>query len=159
MVARREERFGALLLESKPLARPDPDKQRAAMLEGIRRIGLDALPWSPEARQWRARAVSARVAPRRVCQCRSMGRPEENWPDVSDAALLANIETWLGPYLDGVTRRDHLARLDVLSALKSLLDWNQAKRLDENAPTHLTVPSGSSICALSTSPVSHRCWR
>ena len=64
---------------------------------------------------------------------------------MSDAALLTNIETWLGPYLDGVTRRDHLARLDVLSALKSLLDWNQAKRLEENAPTHLTVPSGSHL--------------
>lgn len=134
VVARREERFGALLLEAKPLARPDADKQRAAMLEGIRRLGLDALPWSPEARQWRARV-----------ECLRAWIPEENWPDVSDAALLANLETWLGPYLDGITRRDHLARLDVLSALKSLLDWNQAKQLDENAPTHLTVPSGSHL--------------
>lgn len=134
VVARREERFGALLLEAKPLTRPDADKQRAAMLEGIRRLGLDALPWSPEARQWRARV-----------ECLRAWTPEENWPDVSDATLLATLETWLGPYLDGITRRDHLARLDVLSALKSLLDWNQAKRLDENAPTHLTVPSGSQL--------------
>jgi ATP-dependent helicase HrpB len=134
VVARREERFGALLLDAKPLTRPDADKQRAAMLEGIRRLGLDALPWSPEARQWRARL-----------QCLHAWAPEENWPDVSDTALLANLETWLGPYLDGITRRDHLARVDLLAALKSLLDWNQAKRLDENAPTHLTVPSGSHL--------------
>ena len=119
---------------AKPLARPDAERLRAAMLEGVRRLGLDALPWTPEARQWRARV-----------QCLHAWTPEENWPDVSDAALLTNIETWLGPYLDGVTRRDHLARLDVLSALKSLLDWNQAKRLEENAPTHLTVPSGSHL--------------
>ena len=134
VVARREERFGALLLESKPLIKADPERLRAAMLEGVRRLGIDALPWTPETRQWRARV-----------QCLHAWTPEENWPDVSDAALLTNIETWLGPYLDGVTRRDHLARLDVLSALKSLLDWNQAKRLEENAPTHLTVPSGSHL--------------
>ena len=151
VVARREERFGALLLEAKPLTRPNADKQRAAMLEGVRRLGIEALPWTSEARQWRARlqCLHAWTPPHRdVPVSRETGsreRPEENWPDVSDTALLANLETWLGPYLDGITRRDHLARLDVLSALKSLLDWNQAKRLEENAPTHLTVPSGSHL--------------
>ena len=55
VVARREERFGALLLESKPLIKADPERLRAAMLEGVRRLGIDALPWSPETRQWRAR--------------------------------------------------------------------------------------------------------
>ncbi len=134
VVARREERFGALLLETKPLAKADPEKMRAAMREGIRRLGLGALPWTPEARQWQARVL-----------CLREWLPEENWPDVSDAALLENLDTWLGPYLDGVTRRDHLARVDVLAALKSLLDWNQAKRLEAGAPTHLTVPSGSHL--------------
>jgi ATP-dependent helicase HrpB len=132
VLARREERFGALLLESKPLARPDPEKLRAAMLDGIRRLGLEALPWTPEARQWQARV-----------QCLRAWAPEENWPDVSDDALRADLERWLGPYLDGVTRRDHLARLDMVNALKGLLDWNQTKRLDEGAPTQLAVPSGA----------------
>ncbi len=134
VVARREERFGALLLESKPLAKADPEKMRAAMREGIRRLGLGALPWAPEARQWQARVL-----------CLREWLPEENWPDVSDVALLENLDTWLGPYLDGVTRRDHLTRVNVLAALKGLLDWNQAKRLEEGAPTHLTVPSGSHL--------------
>jgi len=132
VLARREERFGALLLESKPLARPDPEKLRAAMLDGIRRLGLEALPWTPEARQWQARV-----------QCLRAWAPEENWPDVSDDALRADLERWLGPYLDGVTRRDHLARLDMVNALKGLLDRNQTKRLDEGAPTQLAVPSGA----------------
>jgi ATP-dependent helicase HrpB len=132
VVTRREERFGALLLESKPLAKPDSEKQRAAMLDGIRQLGLEALPWTREARQWQARVL-----------CLRDWAPEENWPDVSDAALLTELERWLGPYLDGVTRRDHLARLDMLNALKALLDWKQQQRLDEGAPTHLVVPSGS----------------
>ena len=67
------------------------------------------------------------------------------WPDVSDAALLASLEDWLAPWLDGVTRRDHLARVKLHDALHALLDWNQQRRLDEQVPTHLTVPSGSRI--------------
>ncbi len=132
VVSQREERFGALLLERKPLAKPDPEKQRTAMLDGIRLLGLGALPWTHEARQWQARV-----------QCLREWVPEENWSDVSDVTLFADLERWLGPYLDGVTRRDHLARLDLLNTLKALLDWKQQQRLDEGAPTHLTVPSGS----------------
>ena len=54
-------------------------------------------------------------------------------------------KTWLAPWLDGVTRREHLARVDLRGALHGLLDWNQQRRLDELAPTHLAVPSGSRI--------------
>jgi ATP-dependent RNA helicase HrpB len=134
VVARREERFGALVLETKPLAKADPGKLRAAMIEGIRRLGLNALPWTREAREWQARVLSLR-----------QWLPEEEWPDVADAALLATLEHWLGPYLDGVTRRDHLTRLDLLSILASTLDWNASRRLEEGAPTHVTVPSGSRL--------------
>ena len=132
VVARREERFGALVLESKPLTDPDPEKLRAAMLEGIRRLGIEALPWTREAREYQARVLS-------------LGHwlPNEDWPDMSDAALVAGLEDWLGPYLEGVTRRDHLARLDLPAILNSLLGWERSRRLDEGAPTHLAVPSGS----------------
>ena len=134
VIARREERFGALVLDSRRLSDADPEKLRAAMLEGVRRMGIEALPWTREAREWQARVLSLK----RWC-------PEENWPDVSDAALLAALADWLGPYLDGVTRREHLARLDLLSILKNRIDWEQGRRLDEGAPTHLAVPSGSHV--------------
>jgi ATP-dependent helicase HrpB len=134
VVACREERFGALVLEARPLSKPDPARQRAAVIEGIRRLGLEALPWTREARDWQARVLSLR-----------RWLPEEDWPDVSDAALLAALEDWLAPYLGGVTRRDHLARLDLLSILDARLDWKTRQRLEEGAPTHLTVPSGSRL--------------
>ncbi|MHB8534885.1 MAG: ATP-dependent helicase HrpB [Sulfuricaulis sp.] len=134
VVARREERFGALVLDSKPLNGADPEKMRAAMLEGIRRLGIEALPWTREAREWQARVLSLRH-----------WLPDEDWPDVADAALLAMLEEWLGPYLDGVTRRDHLARLDLPALFASRLGWEKNRRLDEGAPTQLTVPSGSSL--------------
>jgi ATP-dependent helicase HrpB len=134
VVARREERFGELLLDSSATKDADPEALRAAMLEGVRRMGLEALPWTAAAREWQARVLSLR----QWC-------PEEAWPDVADAALLATLEDWLGPYLDGVTRRTHLARLDLPEILRARLDWKQQQRLDEAAPTHLEVPSGSRI--------------
>jgi len=134
VVARRVERLGALVLDSAPLKKADPAKLRAAMLEGVRRLGLDVLPWTDEARQWQARVLSLR-----------QWFPEENWPDVSDSALTATLDDWLAPYLDGITRRDHLARLDMFGILKVRLDWKQGQQLDSDAPTHIAVPSGSQL--------------
>jgi len=134
VIARREERFGALVLEGKPLTQADPEKIRVAMLEGIRRLGIEALPWTRAAREWQTRVLSLR-----------QWLPQENWPDVSDAALRETLEEWLGPYLDGMSRRDHLARLDLLAILKARLDWDMGRRLEEGAPTHLEVPSGSHV--------------
>ena len=68
---------------------------------------------------------------------------QRGWPDDADTALLGSLESWLGALLEGVTRRDQLARVDLAGALHGLLDWNAQRRLDELAPTHLTVPSGS----------------
>ncbi len=134
VVARREERFGALVLDSKPLTDADANQMRAAMLDGIRRLGIEMLPWTREAREWQARVLSLRH-----------WLPAENWPDVSDMALRETLDDWLGPYLDGITRRDHLTRLDLSAILKNLLGWEQGRRLEEEAPTHLEVPSGSRV--------------
>lgn len=132
VVARREQRLGELMLDSAVLTNPDPARLLAAMIDGIRRLGLDALPWTTEARAWQARVV-----------CLRAWLPEEAWPDVSDPLLLETLEQWLAPYLGGITRRAHLTRIDLLAALRSQLDWSRGTRLDEMAPTHLGVPSGA----------------
>jgi ATP-dependent helicase HrpB len=134
VVARRVRRLGALVLDERRLEGAAGAAGLAAMLEGVRRLGLEALPWTPELRQWQARVLLLR---------REFGA--EAWPDVSDVALLDGLERWLAPRLAGVLRREHLARLDLREALQSLLDWNQRRRLDELAPTHVVVPTGSRI--------------
>jgi ATP-dependent helicase HrpB len=106
------------------------------MLAGIRELGLEALPWTPELRQWQGRVLLCR---------RAMPVDLEPWPDVSDGALLDTLEAWLAPSLAGITRATHLPRVDLAGALRSLLGWAGQQRLDELAPTHLTVPSGSRI--------------
>lgn len=134
IVAQREERLGELILGSGAIPDPDTEKLRAAGLEGIRSLGIEALPWSREARDFQSRVLSLR-----------QWLPQEDWPDLSDAALQETLEDWLGPYLDGVMRREHLNRLDLLAILKARLDWKLQQRLEEGAPTHLIVPSGSRL--------------
>jgi len=108
----------------------------SALLGGIRELGLDALPWTKEARALRQRLTFAREVDT---------QPSRPWPDVSDNALLATLDDWLAPWLTHMSRRDHLARLDMTGIIAALLDWNQRQRLDEIAPMHLQVPSGSRI--------------
>lgn len=131
VLARRRRRLGALPLEDKPLAQADPEKLRAAMLDGVRQLGLGVLPWSDDLVRWRERIGFLR---------RHGG---EDWPDLSDSALLSSLADWLGPYLDGVSRRDHLARVDLGAALKALVPWEKQREVDRLVPTHIEVPSGS----------------
>ena len=67
------------------------------------------------------------------------------WPAVSDAALGEHLGDWLAPWLNGVTRREHLAKLPLTDALRGLLNRQQQRQLEEWAPPELTVPSGSRI--------------
>ena len=71
--------------------------------------------------------------------------PGANWPAVDDLSLSANMATWLLPWLDGITRIQHLSRLSMPQLLKGLLSREQLLRLEELAPTHFTAPTGSRI--------------
>jgi ATP-dependent helicase HrpB len=137
VLARRTVMFGALVLEEKPLAEVPTEPARAAMLRGVRELGIAALAWDREARDLQARIQFVRAA---------LGTASAAaWPDVSDPALAAAPEAWLGAWLDGVTRSAHLARIPVAEALRALLSREQQRELDEWAPTHLTMPTGSRI--------------
>jgi len=91
----------------------------------------------------RAAPASATAAP--ASGTAAPGCGAGNWPPVSDTALLQTRDTWLPPWLEGITRRDHLARLSMIDVLRGILTWEQQKALDQLAPTHLQVPSGSRI--------------
>lgn len=60
-------------------------------------------------------------------------------------ALLENLEHWLGPFLAGMNRWSDLARIDLLQALNSLLDYPAQQQLQALAPTHLTIPTGQRV--------------
>ena len=134
IIAQREERLGELLIGVAPLENPDPERLRRAVLDGVRHLGVAALPWTRQARDFQARLLSMRY-----------WFPEEGWSDLSDSTLQETLEVWLGPFLSGMTRRDHLDRLDLLTILKAQLDWKQNQSLEEGAPSYLVVPSGSRL--------------
>jgi ATP-dependent helicase HrpB len=134
VVAERQSRIGALVVERRPLPTVQGGGLAAAMCEGVRTMGLSALPWTEAARQLQARVMSLRH-----------WRGNQDWPDLGDDTLLAQLESWLPPHLDGVTRRDHLSRLDLATILRQQLDYPQQQLLDRLAPTHLEVPTGSRI--------------
>jgi len=139
VIARREERLGELVIAEKPLDAPDPGALAATLLAGIRELGTEALPWTKELRTWQARVALLREA------CPTHAGSRGAWSDAADAALLASLEDWLLPWLGGMSRRSHLARLDLGAALRALLAPDQQRLLGELAPTHVTVPSGSRI--------------
>ena len=134
--ARRERRFGSLLLQSSELRHPDPAAWAAAALTGVRQLGVAALPWTRELRLWQAR----------VSLMRQFAVPApESWPDLSDEALAATLDSWAPPWITGFARREHLARMDLGNALRGRLSHAQGAILEREAPTHFVVPSGSRI--------------
>ena len=136
--AERQRKVGELVLERQALAALDEAARGRALVGLVRRKGLELLPWTPELRQWQAR-----VALLRELDIQQQGQSE--WPDLSDAALLASLDQWLTPFLSKVNRLSHFAGLDLPSILQALLPWPLPQRLDELAPRALSVPSGSRI--------------
>ncbi|MFT0519490.1 ATP-dependent helicase HrpB [Pseudomonas faucium] len=136
--AERQRKVGELVLSREPLPGLDDEARARALLGLVRRKGLNLLSWTPELRQWQARVALLR-------QLDMAGTGQSEWPDLSDEALLARLEDWLQPYLGKVSRLSHFAALDLSSMLRNLLPWPLPQRLDEWAPTHLAVPSGSNI--------------
>jgi ATP-dependent helicase HrpB len=156
VIARRTVELDSLMLEEKPLPEILPEAARAAMLVGVRELGIEALPWTRDARDLQARMEFVRGLLRGPNAARpgggsgnnaqpGSGDQEHDWPAASDSELATTVDTWLGPWLDGITRKDHLARIPLIDALRSLLSWEQQRELEALAPTHLHVPSGSQI--------------
>lgn len=131
LVARREQRFDRIVLDSRPAGRVEPAHAAQALTEAVRELGLSVLPWSDALQQWRARAMSVRG-----------WMPESGLPDLSDATLLATLEEWLCPAFAGKTRLEALSEEALSEALKSRLEWAQRQLVDRHAPARIAVPSG-----------------
>ena len=129
VLARRQERFGALVLEDRAWKDAPDDAMARAMLDGVRDLGIN---WSKGARLFAARVTVLREA-------------GEDLPDMAEEALLEEAEDWLLPYLDGLKTAEDWKAFDVLGALRARLAWEQMTALDAKAPPSFTTPLGRKI--------------
>jgi ATP-dependent helicase HrpB len=128
VVARRVRKLGAIVLSEKPLKNVNVHN---ALVTGLKTEGLGLLKWTQDATRLRERLAFLH---------RVIGPP---WPAVDDNALLSNVDSWLD--LGTARRKADLANINAGTALKALLPWPEAAKLDDLAPDRLEVPSGSHI--------------
>ncbi|EMH1202780.1 ATP-dependent helicase HrpB [Serratia sp. TKO39] len=130
----KRQQIGRLTLRAQPLAKPADEELQQALLDWVRAQGLAVLNWEGAAEQLRVRL-----------QCAQAWLPEAEWPAVDEEPLLAALEQWLLPSLNGVRDLRGLKQVNIAEALSRLLDWQQKQRLDNALPTHYTVPTGSRL--------------
>lgn len=136
-IAEEQQKIGALILQRIRLDSVPADAKSAALIQHIRKQGINLLPWTPELKQWCARVLLVRS--------NEGGSSGYDWPDVSDEVLLATLEQWLGPYLNDVNLLNDFKKINLADVLQASLPWEKQQALNELAPTHLKVPSGSNI--------------
>jgi ATP-dependent helicase HrpB len=128
VLARRQKRLGALVLEERS-APPDASDAAMALLNEARR-DPSRLPWTEGARNLQARLKLMH------------GLEADSWPAADDDSLIGSLEDWLLPHLQGLTRLGDLAGLDLGAILLDRLDWALKSRLEKELPTHLPLPGG-----------------
>ena len=131
--ARRRKRLHAITLSEQNLPVAASEQSARILADGLAAAGLDRLPWSKPLKQWRDRVMFLRAA-----------APDE-WPDLSDAALAASRADWLVPALTDKTSLSDLSAGDLSDAVMALLPWDKRARLERDAPTHFTAPTGTSL--------------
>ncbi|OUR93811.1 ATP-dependent helicase HrpB [Gammaproteobacteria bacterium 42_54_T18] len=134
LVAEEQLCIGKLIIRSKALKSLTQEQKTLALIQWIKKQGLQCLPWTNDIKQWQARVLLLRESDTNNNLC---------WPDISEAHLSTTIEEWLAPYLNNITHIKQLNNIDMFSILKNLLPWPLPNKLNELAPNSITVPSGS----------------
>jgi ATP-dependent helicase HrpB len=133
--ARRKRTLHAITLSEAPLALTPSAETARVLADGLIAAGIEQLPWSKQAKQWRDRVMFLRKAE----------GDASAWPDLSDSALAEQRETWLAPALHDKTALKDFSTGDLSDALLTLLPWELRARLEREAPTHFEAPTGTQL--------------
>lgn len=129
--SRHVRRLDAIVLASEPRPVAPSEETARRLADGIAKLGTSRLPWSKQQIQLRDRVGFLRAA------------GEDEWPDLTDAALAETVEEWLAPVLDGKTKLSEIGADTLGAALDALLPWHLKRRLEDEAPTHFEAPTGN----------------
>ncbi len=131
--ARRIKRYMNIELDARQISAPDPAAVEKALVNELARRGASRLPWTKDQQRLR----------KRIGYVRDNGQAD--LPDLSDKALTATLDDWLGPFLAGRMTLDAIDASCLGDALASLLPYDIQSRLDRLAPSHFTAPTGSKV--------------
>jgi ATP-dependent helicase HrpB len=134
VIARNTSRLGAVIISEQNIELRG-ENVSTAMVEGIRQMGLNCLPWDKDTRTFQ----------QRVQWLRKNSSSPEDFASFSDKALLDSLEQWLMPFLEGIWKKEQLVKLPLLRILKSQFTHSLNQKVDLLAPSHLSLPSGSRI--------------
>ena len=131
----RRRHWAGLVLDeqSLPTHKMDDDAVREALLTVLCREGLALLTWSESIRQWLAR----------VRYMHSLS--DDGWPDISDTALLATLNEWLGPFMQSAVKQRSWRGFAPDDALRALIGYAGQQRLEHLLPETVAVPSGRRV--------------
>ncbi len=129
--------LGELIVSAKPMQDISGADKSAALIAGIRKLGIHCLPWTDDCKEWQARVARMRKL--------VSSEKQDDWPKVDDDTLLAQLDEWLTPWLNGIGSIRALKQLDLQQSLNSLLEYQQQKQMEAWLPLRYTVPSGSKI--------------
>jgi ATP-dependent helicase HrpB len=134
LIARSELRLGEITVSTSPLKNIPDEARQEVLLHVVRSEGLRLFSFSEETKEWLTRL-----------NCLRKWRPDDAWPDLSDANLIETAEEWLSPWLTAIRKADDFKKLDIGSILGNLLPWELKQRMVSLAPAAIQVPSGSMI--------------
>jgi ATP-dependent helicase HrpB len=138
LLAEKRRYLGRLLINKRPLTDISDQQKTEALLAGIKEAGLSVLNWSESDRQLLTRLSYA-------FHQFSQAEYKIDFPDFSQQSLVDELDLWLAPYLNGITRQEKLKQIDLQGALLSRLSWPVRQAFNEHFPATIKVPTGSNI--------------
>ncbi|WP_269713566.1 ATP-dependent helicase HrpB [Caulobacter sp. NIBR2454] len=130
--ARRLLRLGKLVVEERLIEKPDPAMIAGALMDKVRSEGLSVLKFGEASDALRAQAAFLRDL-------------DDSWPDLSDAALVEQLDDWLAPLLSGKSSLADIPDHALAEALKTLIPWDLQRKMDAAAPSRWTAPTGNNF--------------
>ncbi len=124
-------RLGAIRLAERNLAVEPSEENARTLARGVAALGGARLPWTKSQMQRRDRVAFLRRA------------EGDEWPDLSDSALIASADDWLASFIVGRASLGEITADDLEAALAQLLPYELARRLDAEAPPYFETPAGA----------------
>ena len=135
IIARHEQRIGALVLDSSPLSGSGIEQKRIEVIcNAVKREGVSLLSFPDDVQRLQHRIAAA-----------SEWHPELSIPDVSTEAVLSRSDEWLPLYIGKASTAAELRKIDMKEVIWGMLPYEAQMEIDRIAPATITVPSGSNI--------------